>query len=111
MIFDKLDIRNILREWIQRKFPHLEAFVPAGPQYVFVEKPYSRVGSRRAIVAVVLEVIPEIHEDATGALGKQGIWTISELGKGWDTHTPVTIENPDFFDVFERIIALEQQRW
>jgi len=110
MFNKEVDVRIILRDWIRRKFPHLDAFIPLGPQFVFVEKPNSRVGSRRAIVAVVLE-ITEAHEDTTGALGKPGIWTISELGKGWNTHTPVTIENPDFFDVFERIIALEQQRW
>ena len=111
---DKLDVRNILRDWVRRKFPHLEAFCPVGPKFFFVEKPNSRLGSRRAIVAVVLEVEPfeEGHfEDVTGALSKLGIWTVKELGGGWTVHTPVTIENPNFFDVFEQIIALEQQRW
>jgi hypothetical protein len=109
-----LDVRHILRDWVRRKFPYLDAFVPMGPQFFFVEKPHCRVGSRRAIVAVVLEVAPfesGHFEDSTGALEKLGIWTISELGKTWDRYDPTTIENPNFFDVLERTIALEEKRW
>lgn len=109
-----LDVRLILRDWVRNKFPHLDAFIPAGPKFFFVEKPHCRVGSSRAIVALVLEVAPfeEGHyEDTLGALGKLGIWTISELGKNWDRYDPTTIEHPNFFDVFERTIVLEEKRW
>lgn len=109
-----LDIRLILRDWVRNKFPHLDAFIPMGPKFFFVEKPHCRVGSSRAIVALVLEAVhlgETYHEDSLGALGKLGIWTISELGKNWDRYDPITIEHPNFFDVFERTIALEEKRW
>jgi hypothetical protein len=83
-----------------------------GPQLLFVEKPHCR-GAFRPIVAVVLEVVSfeSGRKHSSSALGKLGIWTVSELGKPWDRYDPTTIEHPNFFDVFERTIALEDKRW
>lgn len=106
----RLDIRNLLAEWVKTEFPHLETFTPMSTSHFFVIKKQRKCGSQGAIVAVVLDVNREMFEDMLGCLMKKGIWTLSEKWR-WETHYDVIVESPDFFDTFARIIKQEDLIW